>query len=607
MRRAIGFLGLHKRAVAIAVIALLIATLAQLVVPKLTQNMINQIIGGAQAQAGIENPLLGVLQGKSPEQLQQELDLATTLLIQAALLIVGFAIMRAAFSFIQTYMAEYTSQGLAFNIRNELFAKIQRLSFSYHDSHQTGQLMTRATSDVENLRTFISQGLLLAVQALLLLVTTLAILLLTNWRLTLVIIPILPVSMGLFMMFGKIIQPLFGEFQQRVARLNTVLQENVAGIRVVKAFVRQNYEQQRFVTVTDDYFAQSIKIGRTMAFLFPLIFTIAQIGQVAILYFAAPLILNGEIGLGEYQEFTLYLLYLFFPIGQLGIIISLMAQASASAERIFEVLDTEADVQDRPGAVTLPFVTGNVELRNVSFKYFSSSGYVLKDVNLTVESGMTVALLGATGSGKTSIINLIPRFYDVTEGAVLIDGHDIRDVTIDSLRSQIGIVLQETNLFSGTIRDNIAFGRPDASEEEVIEAARSASAYDFIMSFPDGFNTAVGERGATLSGGQKQRLAIARALLLKPRILIMDDSTSAVDFETERKIQGALDTLMQGRTSFVIAQRISTVRNADLIVILDKGEVVATGKHTELMETSPIYAEIFSSQLVDDAAPQGVN
>lgn len=541
--------------------------------------------------------------GETVDGLQSTLNLAPSLLLNAALLIVGFAIMRGLFAFVQTYMAEWTSQAIAFDMRNMIFAKISRLSFSYYDRNQTGQLMIRATDDVEKVRLFIAQGLVLAVQALLLLVATLLILFATNWRLALAVVPILPLSMILFAIFGKISQPLFAEVQRRISNLNTILQENVAGIRVVKAFVRQKHEKQRFDVATDNLFEQQMRVSRTFATLFPLIFTLAQVGQAAILYFAAPQILGGTLDLGGYQKFNLYLVYIFLPLGQLGFIISLMAQASASSERIFEILDAESEVKNKPNAQILPAIQGQVEFRDVTFRYFNSTKPVLNRVSFHVQAGQTVALLGATGSGKTTIINLLPRFYDVSDGAVLIDGYDVRDVTLDSLRSQIGIVLQETTLFSGTIRDNIAFGRLDATDEEVIEAAKAAAAHDFIMSFPDGYQTRVGERGSTLSGGQKQRLAIARALLLKPRILIMDDSTSSVDFATERQIQHALDSLMKGRTSFVIAQRISTVRSADLIVVLDKGEVAAIGTHAQLMETSPIYAEIFNSQLVEDAQP----
>jgi ATP-binding cassette subfamily B protein len=588
--------------------ALVVATLAQLGVPELIQGMINNIANPdvllAKGILALESPLArqgaAALAGKTTEGLNQTLLLASQLLVNSAVLIVGFAVARGLFAFVQTYMAEWVSQGIAFDFRNAIFAKLSRLSFSYYDRNQTGQLMIRATSDVENLRLFIAQGLLATVQAFLLLVVTLGILFVTNWRLTLVVIPILPISIVVFGVFGRISQPLFAEVQRRLSALNTVLQENIAGIKVVKAFVREQKEQARFNAATDATYEQYLRVGRVFSTLFPIIFSIAQIGQIAILYFASPLLIDGSLTLGEYQKFTLYLVYLFIPIGQLGFIVSLMSQASASAERIFEILDAESDVKNAPDAIVLPPIKGDVEFKNVTFRYFNSSEPVLKDVSFSVKAGQTVALLGSTGSGKTTIINLLPRFYDISEGQLLIDGHDVRHVTLDSLRSQIGIVLQETNLFSGTIRDNIAFGRPDASNEEVMEAAQAASAHDFIMSFPQGYQTHVGERGSTLSGGQKQRIAIARALLLKPRILILDDSTSAVDFTTESKIQAALDTLMQGRTSFVIAQRISTVRNADLILVLDKGQVVAMGDHQTLMETSPIYAEIYSSQLVED-------
>ncbi|MBK9124012.1 MAG: ABC transporter ATP-binding protein [Chloroflexi bacterium] len=611
--RAIRYLGKQRRTATIAYSALIVATLAQLAVPLLTQNMIDTVTQGAVARTvlSIENPVtrglatLAVQEGlgTTPERLEAFNLNAESWLIGAAVIILLFTIVRAGFSFASAYMAEATSQGLAFDFRNEIFAKLQRLSFSYYDRNQTGQLMIRATDDVEKVRLFIAQGLVLAVQALLLLSVTLIILLLTNWRLTLVIIPILPFALVLFMVFGAVAQPLFAEVQKRLSRLNTILQENLAGIRVVKAFVREPHEQKHFDGAADSVFAQSLKVTRTFAFLFPVIFLMAQLGQALILYFGSGQIIDGALTLGEYQQFSLYLLYVFFPIGQLGFIISLMAQASASSNRIFEILDAKSDVTNKPDAVDLPAVSGHVEFRDVTFRYFGSSEPVLDTVSFTAEPGQTIALLGATGSGKSSIINLIPRFYDASEGAVLIDGHDVRDVTLDSLRSQIGIVLQETNLFGGTIRDNIAFGRPDAPLEDVIEAAKAAAAHDFITGFAQGYDTPVGERGSSLSGGQKQRIAIARALLLNPRLLILDDSTSAVDLQTEAHIQRALDNLMNGRTSFVIAQRITTVLNADQIIVLDKGKIAAIGRHADLMENSAIYAEIYNSQLIGDVVP----
>lgn len=607
--RAIRYLGKQRRPALIAYTALFIATVAQLAVPQLVQNMIDAATNGVTANAlltkvppaFLPTVLTTLKLDKTVEQLQYDQTNAETLLISAALFIVAFAVMRGLFSFVQAYMSERVSQGVAFDFRNEIFSKIQRLSFTYHDQNQTGQLMIRATDDVEKVRLFIAQGLILAAQSFMLLILTLIILFATNWRLTLVVLPILPLALVLFIIFGSVSQPLFVKVQQRISALNTTLQESLAGIKVVKAFVREPYEQKRFDEAADNLLVQSLRVSRTFAFLFPVIFLIAQLGQAGILYFGGKQILEGTLALGEYQKFSLYLAYVFFPMAQLGFIISLMAQAAASSTRIFEILDAKNDVTDKPNAVALPPIEGNVEFKNVTFRYFGSTTPVLQDVSFTAEPGQTIALLGATGSGKTTIINLIPRFYDVSEGSVLIDGHDLRDLTMDSLRSQIGIVLQETNLFMGTIRDNIAFGRPDATIEEVTAAAQAAAAHDFIVTFPEGYDTPVGERGTTLSGGQKQRIAIARALLLNPRLLILDDSTSSVDLMTEYRIQKALDNLMKGRTSFVIAQRISTVLNADQILVLEKGQIVARGKHEELMENSAIYAEIYHSQLVGDA------
>jgi ATP-binding cassette subfamily B protein len=584
--RSLRYLRSQRTSTIIAYSALLVATLAQLAVPQLVQNMIAAVTAGATP---------GGSQATSE-----------ALLINAGLLIVFFAIMRGVFSFVQAFMAEKTSHGMAFELRNEIFAKVQRLSFSYYDQNQTGQLMIRATDDVERLRTFIAQGLVLAAQAFLLLVGALGILFFTNWQLTLVVLPLLPVALALFMLFGRLSQPLFMSVQVKLSALNTILQENLAGIKVVKAFAREPYEEQRFDGAATALMEQQLRVSRVFSFLFPVVFLVAQIGQAAILYFGGAQILGGSLNLGEYQKFSLYLVYVFFPLGQLGFIISLMAQAATSAGRIFEILDAKSDIVDKPGAPALAPIAGRVEFKDVTLRYLGSSDPVLSEVSFVAEPGQTVALLGATGSGKTSIINLIPRFYDASAGAVLIDGADVRDVTIDSLRSQIGIVLQETNLFSGSIRDNIAFGRPEASDDEVIAAATAAAAHDFILGFPQGYATPVGERGTTLSGGQKQRIAIARALLLSPRLLILDDSTSSVDLLTEYTIQHALDSLMAGRTSFVIAQRISTVVNADQILVLDKGRVAARGTHEELLENSPIYAEIYHSQLVGDVDPAAV-
>ena len=607
LSRAIRYLGRYKQLTIAATTALIIATAAQLAVPQLVQNIIDTIVNNVINKAILNIP--AQFQEVAAEQfglnltaIQTDLDSATRTLINAGLIVVLFAIARGLFTFAQTYWSQVLSQNLAFELRNDIFAKIQRLSFSYHDKNRTGQLMIRATDDVEKLRLFIGQGLLLALQSFIMLIGTLVILFTANAKLTLVILPVLPIAMIVFMIFGAIAQPLFAEVQRRLGRVNTVLQENMAGLKVVKAFTMEPREMARFDESISSELTQRIKISRVFSFLFPFIFLIANLGQAAILYYGGRAIVEGTFTIGEWQKFSLYLTFIFIPMGQLGFIINLMAQAAASATRIFEILDAKNDVESKPGAVELAENNGRIQFNDVTFRYFNSGEPVLSDISFEAEPGQTVALLGSTGSGKTTIINLIPRFYDVSAGQVLIDDQDIRDVTLDSLRKQIGIVLQETNLFSGTIRDNIAFGRPQATNEEIIAAAQAAAAHDFIMEFPEGYDTPVGERGSTLSGGQKQRIAIARALLLNPRILILDDSTSSVDLNTEYQIQKALDKLMEGRTSFVIAQRISTVLNADQILVLDKGRIADRGVHEELMERSAIYAEIYHSQLAEDAA-----
>ncbi len=604
--RALRYVGRYRWLAFLAYGSLFVSTAAQLMVPQFVQNIIDAVLQAFIATQILKLPAAvqaAAAQriGKTIADLQATQNNSTNALLFAMLAIVGFAIVRAVFSFSQTFNAERVSQNIAFDFRKDLFAKIQRLSFSYHDKNQTGQLMIRATDDVEKLRLFIGQGLVMALQALVLLVGTLVILWFTNPTLTLIVLPILPIALAVFMVFGAMTQPLFTQVQIRISALNTVLQENLAGFKVVKAFAREPQEQVRFKRTADDLLGQQLRVARMFSFLMPVIFLIANLGQAAVMYFGGQQIIGGTLTLGEWQKFSLYLIYVFFPMAQLGFIINLMSQAAASAQRIFEIMDTKNEVENKPGAIELKDARGHVQFEDVTFRYFKGGEPVLSQVTFDAKAGQTIALLGATGSGKTTIINLVPRFYDVSEGRVLIDGHDVRDVTIASLRSHIGIVLQETTLFSGTIRDNIAFGKPEASMDEVIAAAQAAAAHDFIMTFPQGYETPVGERGSTLSGGQKQRVAIARALLMNPRILILDDSTSSVDLETEYHIQQALKILMKGRTSFVIAQRISTVLNADQILVLDKGQVVARGTHEELLESSEIYAEIYSSQLMGDA------
>lgn len=619
--RAARYLWRYKMQAALPYIFLLIATLAQLAVPRLVANMINAVTNGVVAKTILEAlgkipaailpqalpKILGFLKypaSWTQDQLTTQLTTTKTNaphdMIWGGIGLVVFGIIFGVFNFLMAYWAEKNSQAVAFDLRNDLFAKVQRLSFSYHDRNQTGQLMIRATDDVEKVRIFIGQGLIQLVGAFILLGGTLIIIFSTNAKLATATLWILPVALVLFFVFGGLARPLFNKVQQKLSILNTTLQENMAGIKVVKAFTREKNEQAKFSQQADSLMRQQIVIARVFTFLIPLIFLVANLGQATTLYAGGIQIIHGTLSIGDWQEFSLYLIFMFLPIAQFGFIITQFSQASASATRIFEILDAKSDVTDKPEAVSLPDVNGDIRFENVTFRYFGGGEAVLKNVSFETKPGQTVALLGATGSGKTTIINLLPRFYDPTEGKITIDGMDLRDITLQSLRAQIGIVLQETTLFQGVIRENIAFGKPDASQQEIEAAAKAAAAHDFIMEFPDGYNTRVGERGATLSGGQKQRIAIARALLLNPCILILDDSTSSVDLSTEAQIQGALDKLMKGRTSFVIAQRISTVMNADLILVMDKGEVVARGKHKELMEESEIYAEIYHSQLVGD-------
>ena len=620
--RAIKYLTRHRRQALLPYIFLLIATLSQLAVPRMVRNVIDAVTSGyvssqiLQVLDQIPGPLAEASLPRILEstgrpgsttldqlrvQLETDVSNAPQALTIALVSIVVFAVLRGLFAFLQAYWAEKNSQSVAYDLRNDLYAKIHRLSFSYHDKNQTGQLMIRATDDVEKVRLFIGQGLLQLVGAVILLAGTIIILFTSNVSLAWASMPILPVAIVTFVIFASLAQPMFTKVQQKLSYLNTVLQENLAGIKVIKAFTREKEQQAKFNHAADDTMNQQIAVSRLFTFMFPFIFLTANLGQAAILYLGGRQIIAGTLSLGAWQEFSLYLMYLFFPIMMFGMIVTQMGQASASAERIFEILDAKSDIVDKPEAIPLPPVRGEVKFENVTFRYFGGGEPVLNNVSFEAKPGETIALLGATGSGKTTIINLLPRFYDPSEGRITIDGYDLRDVTIDSLRSQIGIVLQETTLFSGTIRENIAFGKPEATLEEIQNAARAAAAHDFILSFPDGYDTHVGERGQTLSGGQKQRVAIARALLLDPQILILDDSTSSVDLNTEAQIQKALDTLMEGRTSFVIAQRIGTVMNADQILVLDKGEIVEQGRHAELMEESAIYAEIYNSQLLPDS------
>jgi ATP-binding cassette subfamily B protein len=526
------------------------------------------------------------------------------IIIIGAIIIVGIAAARAIFTFLQGYLAARLSQGVAFDLRNTLYKQIQHLSFSFHDRAQTGQLLTRATSDVDLVRVFIGMGVIQLFSALIMMIGAFVLLFRINWRLTLMIIPVMGVTVVIFRYFARRGRPLFRVVQQKLAALNTRLQENITGVRVVKAFNREPFEVNRFGGGNNELLEIGMKVRRIFAIGMPLIFSMSNLSTLIIIWAGGYQVLGNYLSIGELVAFQAYLMMSLFPIMMLGMLAMSVAQAAAGAERIFEILDVKSEVQEKENARDLPAIQGRIEFDDVGFRYFQHGDPVLTSVSFVAEPGQTIALLGATGSGKSTVINLIPRFYDVTEGRILIDGHDVRDLKIESLRQQIGIVLQESVLFGGTVRENIAYGKPDAKDDEIIEAAKTAEAHEFISAFPDGYDTAVGERGVTLSGGQKQRVAIARALLIDPRILIFDDSTSSVDFATETKIQRALERLREGRLCFVIAQRISTVKNANKILVLDKGRIAGMGDHAELLRDNPIYADIYYSQLQpEDGSP----
>ena len=604
LRQMIQFVKPYKTQAILALVLLLGMVAADLLIPRLTQQVIDE---------GIAKQDLGMI-------------LATSLLM------LGAAVLSASFAVGNTLLSVRVGMGVSTDLRSALVRKVQTFSFGNLDRIQTGQLLVRATSDVNQVTTIVQMSLRILTRAPLWMMGSVVMLITTSTQLALLMLVLLPVIGVIIGFFLSKARSLFLSVQRKLDTLNQVMQENLAGVRVVKAFVRDQHENARFDQTNRDLMAENIRVMQLAATLMPTMLFFVNLGVVAVVWLGGQLAIKGGFTVGEIVASINYMSYSLFPMMMLGGMMGPLSAADASAGRIWEVLDSMAEVQNRPHAQPLPNVTGRVAFENVTFSYNSSplrrlqtdlktgqfsenkdspglksthqpsQGFppVLQDVNLVAEPGQTVAILGATGSGKSSLIHLIPRFYDVERGRVTLDGVDVRDIPLDALRAQMGIALQETVLFSGTVRDNIRYGRPDATEEEVIAAAQAAQAHDFITTFPDGYDTLVGQRGVNLSGGQKQRIAIARALLVQPKVLILDDSTSAVDVETEAQIEVALAQLMADSTTFVIAQRISTVLNADKIVVLDRGQVAAEGTHAELMASSPIYREIYESQLGDN-------
>ncbi len=519
------------------------------------------------------------------------------LLTWSVLGLLGLSAVRGALTFVSGLLAEVASQGVSYDFRRDLHAKLTELSFAYHDRTESGQLLSRTMQDVERLRMLTGRSILGLANGVVLLIGTAAALVIMNPTLALLAMLAMPILAHRATIFGARYRPLSVEIQEQLAVLTTRLEQNLRGARIVKAFAQEDAEIDRFETENQKWFGLAAATARLTALNIPLLDLISNLATVVIIWLGGYLVIRGSLTLGELVAFITYLAQLTSPIRRLGFLVPSIAMAGASAERVFEILDEEAQVEDTEDAKPLSKIRGHLRFDNVSFSYARPHN-VLRDVSFEIEPGQVLALLGPTGSGKSSIINMIPRFYDPTEGRILLDGHDIRTATLHSLRSQIGIVLQESTLFATTIRENLAFGRPDATEEEIVEAAQAAQAHEFIETFPDGYDTKVGERGATLSGGQRQRVAIARTLLTDPRILILDDATSSVDTETEHLIQVALANLMKGRTSVIIAQRLSTVRLADQILMLEKGQIAAAGKHEELFDRSALYRKIYEEQLV---------
>jgi ABC-type multidrug transport system fused ATPase/permease subunit len=488
--------------------------------------------------------------------------------------------------------------GVEFDMRNGLYSHLLGLSFGYYDRHQTGQLMSRATVDLQGVRFFLGYGLIFFFQNVLTVVFATTAMLWFNWQLALIALAITPILIVLAYRYSHISHPLLRDVQQKMADVATVAEENIVGVHVVKAFAQEPQEERKFARRSEAVFDQSIKANRQRAFYVPLISFIPLLAQAGVLLVGGRMVVHGQMSIGEFFSFNLLLGYLIFPLRSLGMWIGQAQRATASGERIFEVLDEPEEITDRPGAIELPPGRGRLHFEGVGFGY-GVGRPVLEDVDLEIEPGKTIALIGHTGSGKTTLTSLVPRFYDVTAGRVLIDGTDVRDVKLESLRSAIGVISQDPFLFSATVRENIAFGKADATDAEVELAAQLAQADEFVEQLPNRYDTVIGERGITLSGGQRQRIAIARALIVDPRILILDDATASVDATTEARIRLGLREAMRGRTTLIIAHRLSTIALADEIVVLDRGRIVARGVHDQLLETSPVYREIYEHGLLE--------
>lgn len=566
--RLLGYLRPYWRQVTLAYGAMLVATLANLFIPQLIKQAIDEGLATRRARA----------------------------LVYAAGVILLIAIGRGLVAFVQRFYGEWLTHRVSYDLRNDFYTRVQTLPFAFHDRAKTGDLMSRATGDISEAERFVGIGLMDLLSVVVLLIGVVGAMLLESVYLTLITLPSMIALVASATYFGNIMHPLFKRIQAQMGVLSAVMQESMTGIGVVKAFAREPYELSKFDKENDEWFNQRYASIKLWAIYWPLFSLILAVSIFELLWFGGPPATRGELSVGSLFALISYVLLMSGPVLRIGFVVNMATSASASAVRIFEIIDTPNEVEDPTDGVEMTQVRGEVRFDDVSFAYQQGRS-ILQQVNLVARPGQVIALIGPTGSGKSTIINLIPRFYDPSDGQVLVDGVDVRRIKLKSLRRHIGIVLQDPFLFNATIADNIAYGRPDAPREEIVTAAKAASAHEFIESFPKGYETMVGERGVTLSGGQKQRIAIARALVCDPRILVLDDSTSSVDTETEHLIQQALARLMEGRTTFVIAQRLLTLKSADLILVLDQGRIVQRGDHESLLEEGGLYRQIYDLQL----------
>lgn len=566
-----GFIRPYWKQVLLALLSLVLMTVISLIIPLIIRQVIDQGL----------------------------MDKDVRLIINAALILLGIGIAKSILMYWQRYLTERIAAQVGYDLRNRMYDHIQRMSFTYHDHAETGQLISRTIEDVRSIERFTGNGIVDLIHLLLLFIGIVTLLYTANPRLaTIALLPMLPLVL-MTTNFGRKVGDYFVTVDNALGELSTRIQENVLGVQVVRAFAREPYEIERFNDRNRFLYKARVTLIGEWSKIMPSSHLLVILSTILILWFGGEMVISGSMTIGEVVAFNSYLVMLAEPARQLTWLVNLAGEAVAGVNRTFEVLDHQPAIQSPVQAVKLPQLTGQVSFKDVSLAYQGERTHALCEIDLDVEPNQVVALIGATGSGKTSLVNLIPRFYDPSHGTVLVDNIDVRSADLVSLRKQIGIVLQTSLLFSDSIRENIAFGQPEAAESEIIEAAKAAQAHDFIQSFPAGYDTIVGERGVTLSGGQRQRVAIARALLMDPRILILDDSTSSVDMQTEQLIQKALWQLMQGRTTFVIAHRLSTVQRADLILVMENGQIIERGTHRELIREDGLYREICDLQLRD--------